>query len=230
MKKCGFCQAEVAHPNYWHQEIAPNDNPNQKLDISKWPISHSSEMLAFCNSSCLSQYIHKYSGETITKADAKISGTPNNTTVKSVLNEPYRQDTKSKQQLNELGFKRLKNDGDKGDLRSEVGLSPQEASQQVIYQRLKTIKNMENKANISEAKNLLICDNCNRMIKVENEKHKGFEAMFEEPKKPGEKEAKLKKFVVCGEKCLGELITKRASRKKVKKNAKGEILVDMVID
>jgi hypothetical protein len=206
--------------------VTPTDNQNKREDISKMPVSWASEMVAFCSASCLQAYIQKYSGHTAVVV-AKVQGTPSETGIKTILNEPFLQDTKTKQDINKEGFKRLKNDGDKGDLRSEVGLkplSPQEQSQQIIYKKLNDLKNKENNME-TKARTITQCDNCRTSIDDQDEKTESIKATLTNP---STKKNQLYHFH--DESCLREFLNKRAERMKVKKTSKGEVLVDMTID
>jgi hypothetical protein len=209
--------------------VTPTDNQNKREDISKMPVSWASEMVAFCSASCLQAYIQKYSGHTAVVV-AKVQGTPSETGIKTILHEPFRQDTKPKQELTKIGFKRLENDGEKGDLRSEVGLSPQEKSQQIIYKKLNDLKNKENITKGQEnmesiSKITTVCDNCRTSIDDQDEKSESIKATLTNP---STKKNQLYHFH--DESCLLEFLKKRAMRTKVKKTSKGEILVDMTTD
>jgi hypothetical protein len=163
--KCNFCQAEInGTPNVYHVALTKTDNQNKREDI-KFPVSWASELVAFCSASCLSEYIRHYSGHTTTETSAKVQGTPSQITIKTVLNEPFRQNTQTKQDLTKTGFKRLENDKNKGDLREEVGLkplSPQDQSQQIIYKKLNNLKEKQNNNMETKARAILQCDNCRK--------------------------------------------------------------------
>jgi len=207
MARCGQCNATIqGNVNFWHNTVVPT-NPNQKLDI-KFPVSWGSEMIPFCKASCLSEYIRNYSGHSETSS-AKVQGTPQTTCVKTILNEPFRQDTKSKQTLDKEGFKRLENDKNKGDLRSEVGLSAQEQSQQIIYKKLNNLKEKQNNME-STSKTITQCDNCKKSLE-KDEKGQSIKATLDD--------AHTKKtagYHYCDEECLRQHLNSRAKRKKSK--------------
>lgn len=211
MAKCHHCQAELSgQVNYWHQDITPTDNQNSRENI-KFPISWSSVMRSFCSASCLSDYVKKYSGETISQA--KLDGTPQNNGIIDVLKEPYKHNNKLKQQLNQEGFKKLsvKNDADKGDGRKQVGLATpeEETSQKPVFDKLKDLKNKQNME--TQAKTIVQCDNCKASLGNKDEKGNNIKATLTSPSTQ-----KNQTYHYCDEECLRQHLNGRAKRKKSK--------------
>jgi len=78
------------------------------------------------------------------------------------------------------------------------------------------------KSSETNARSLSFCDHCSKIIKDND----GIKATLDDLSNT--KEKKTKDFLICNEKCLGELIIKRSQKgKKVKKNAKGEIEINL---
>jgi hypothetical protein len=243
MAQCRQCKAKLnAHVNYWHQELTPTDNQNSREDISKALPSWASEMAAFCSAKCLSSYLQGQ-GQSV----AKLDGTPSGTGIVDLLREPFKYTNITKQELDRRGFNALqnkkvvnditedrkivnqtydkkgaKNDGNKGDLRSQVGLAtPEEdASQKPVFDKLKQLKDKENME--TQAKTTKTCDNCKCVLDAKEDKGEMIKATLND-----HSTQKNKQYDLCSEECLRQMLNGRSKKKKSKASI---IELDMSIE